>query len=160
MDSGGRSRTGTARARWGLRKAERVFCVAFLGLAALVPLAAGDLYPFTPAPMFAERFERFCVYRVVAPAGAELDAAAFALQHNHGGNPLGYRGGFEPPPTLHPFGVIASEAEVRAHVRARLAARGERYVTVQQTIIGPLPNGSVGPTRTRTWRIDRPRAHD
>ncbi|MFK7991622.1 MAG: hypothetical protein AB8I08_36735 [Sandaracinaceae bacterium] len=155
MDGGWRASVRHRLLGGGFRRGDMLFCVAFLGLASLLPLAVGDLYPFTIAPMFAERFQRFCAYRVLAPDGTELELTAFSLQHNHGGNPLGYRGGFEAPATLHPFGVIGSEGDVRRHVRARLATRRETFVTVIQTTVAPLPDGSVGPVEVRRWRVAR-----
>lgn len=133
----------------------------FLAANLAVPLAFGDLYPFTSAPMFRDCPERCCNYRVYAADGSELPAEDWLLQRIYDGNPVGYGVGRCPPAVIEQqFGVVCDEAAVRTHIQRQFAqpqhARHSSVEVVQETI-GPLPSSErVGVLETRRWRIERP----
>ncbi|MDX1945196.1 MAG: hypothetical protein SFU86_07305 [Pirellulaceae bacterium] len=124
-----------------------------------VPLVAGDLYPFTSAPMFRDRPEKCANYRVFDPAGKLLSERDWLCQRIYDGNPLGYGVGIVPPPVIEQeFGQVASEVEVRAHFGRTLAEprhAGLAYVVVEQDIIGPVDGQRVGIMKTERWKIER-----
>ena len=127
-----------------LRVVEIVFILAFLAANVIVPGVWGDVYPFTTAPMFRDTPQAYCIYRVFTMEGKELPAADFLLQRIYDGNPPGYGVGIRPPATLADFGRVASEAEIREHVARQLAANQVAAVEIEQQIIGPRNDGSVG----------------
>lgn len=116
---------------------ELVAVAAFVIVQLVAPFVVGEVYPFTISPMFSDRPERYALYRVTDGAGVELDPAAFGLHLVYDGNPPGFGVGIAAPPTLHPFGSIASEHEVTARVREVLSRRRDlpRAVEVTQTVV-------------------------
>lgn len=86
------------------------------------PLWVGELYPFTISPMFCDSPSQCCRYEVFTADGTALDAQQFNLHMVYDGNPPGLGMGIVPAPTLHPFGEVASQQEVVAHVRSVLAS--------------------------------------
>src|SRR5579884_3415666 len=92
----------------------------FVGLSVAVPIFTCELFPFSRAPMFADRPGLYCDYAVFAPDGRALDVLDFGLQRNYWGNPLGAGVGFHPPPSVDTFGRVASREEVVETVAARL----------------------------------------
>ncbi len=134
-----------------------VLSVIFLALNVLVPLPTVDFYPFTTVPMFSETFEVHCEYQVFDPSGLELTALSFGLHLNHGGNPIGFRGGTEQPATLNSFGEIQSEAEVAAHVQEQLKEWPDlAFVRVVQQVVGPVSEKQVGVVERHEWVIPNP----
>lgn len=133
--------------------------IAGLVLAAnvVVPLALGDVYPFTSAPMFRDTPQVYCNYRVHGPDGQPLPSEQFLCHRIYDGNPVGYGVGVKPPPVLEQFGVAHDEATVRAHIAAQLAAAGNRgypYVEVEQEVIGAVDGNRVGVLRVDRWRVE------
>jgi hypothetical protein len=139
------------RMRW----AEIVAILAFLAGNVIVPLVWGDVFPFTTAPMFRDTPQAYCIYRVFTTEGVELPAADFLLQRIYDGNPPGYGVGIQPPATLADFGRVASEAEIVSHVEQQLSAKEIAAVEIEQEVIGPKDNGSVGVVMTRKVRVER-----
>jgi hypothetical protein len=126
----------------------------------VLPLILGDVYPFTSAPMFRDCPSRCANYRIFAADGRELPASDWLLSRVYDGNPVGYGVGVKPSPVIEQeFGVIADEAQVRAHVQAQLARAdhgSHAYVEVVQEVIGPhSETGCVGVIQTLRWRIER-----
>src|SRR5262245_37268586 len=92
-------------------------CVAlFAACNVIIPLSAGELYPFTVAPMFRDSPKAYCEYEVIGPDGAPLPLTDFQLQRNYDGNPVGFGAGVHPPPTFDEFGSAPSLSALRAHV--------------------------------------------
>jgi hypothetical protein len=131
----------------------------FLAAHVVVPLVWGDVYPFTSAPMFRDRPEKYCNYRVFAPDGAELPREDWLLQRVYDGNPVGYGVGISPPAVIEQeFGVIPKEREVREHILRRykyLSSSSPSYVDVEQWVFGPT-SGTIGRLKVSSWRIHRP----
>jgi hypothetical protein len=128
----------------------------------VVPLALGDVYPFTSAPMFRDCPGRCANYRVFAADGSELEAEEWLLGRVYDGNPVGYGVGVRPPAVIElEFGAVANEAQVRAHVQQQLARAEHRrhpFVDVVQEIVGPLSGTErIGVVQSNRWRIERPR---
>ena len=125
-----------------------------------VPLAGGDVYPFTSAPMFRDCPARCCNYRVLAPDGRELPAADWLVQRIYDGNPVGYGVGLVPPAVIErEFGIVHGEAELRRHLAPQFQHAQNRtypFVEVVQEVIGPVENGRIGIVQTSRWRLDRP----
>ena len=124
----------------------------------LLPIWIGDVYPLTSAPMFRDRPELYCNYRVYAPDGTLLPAEDFLVQRIYDGNPVGYGVGIQPPAVLERFGQERSEADVRAHIAQQLARpQNARYtfVDVEQEVIGATDAQRVGIVRTDRWRVQR-----
>lgn|GEM_PF-3288778 len=102
------------------RKWELCAAGLFVAIHLTSPLWIGELYPFTISPMFCDNPRECCQYEVFAPDGTRLDAKQFNLHMVYDGNPPGLGMGIVPTPTLHEFGVVASEEEVTDHVRKML----------------------------------------
>ena len=134
---------------------------ALLAANVVVPLALGDLYPFTSAPMFRDCPEQCVHYRVFDEGGRELPAAEWLAQRIYDGNPVGYGVGQRPPTVVEQqFGAIDSEADVRQHIERQLALpkhRQHAWVEVLQEVIGPVDRRKVGVVRSSRWRIERGR---
>ena len=123
----------------------------------VVPLAMGDVYPFTSAPMFRDAPQLYCNYRLQGPDGQPLPSERFLCHRIYDGNPVGYGVGLKPPRVLEEFGVAHDEATVRRHIGEQLAAaenRGFAYVDVEQEVIGPVDGGRIGVVRVDRWRIE------
>lgn len=127
----------------------------------VVPLVWGDVYPFTSAPMFRDKPQACCNYRVYGPRGEQLSAEDWFCQRVYDGNPLGYGVGIQPPTVIEQtFGQIHTEEQVRACIERQLGRAehaGLAYVLVEQDVIGALPNNPerVGVIETRSYRIAR-----
>jgi hypothetical protein len=125
----------------------------------VVPLAIGDLYPFTSAPMFRDCPQQCVSYRVYGADGRELPAEDWLVQRIYDGNPVGYGVGLRPPAVAEQaFGAIDGEAEVRAHIARQLALpqhREDAWVEVVQDVIGPVDRQRVGVVRSSRWRVER-----
>ena len=65
------------------RMAIAVFILANL----MIPLLFGDLFPLTSTPMFRDRPQVYCNYRIYAPDGSELPVQDFALERVNGLEP-------------------------------------------------------------------------
>jgi len=125
----------------------------------VVPLAWGDIYPFTSAPMFRDRPEQYCNYRVFAPDGSELSQEDWLVQRVYDGNPVGYGVGVQPPQVIEQkFGEVHERQRVQEHILRQFegAAASYKFVDVQQLAFGPQTNGTIGLLKVSTWRIDRP----
>jgi hypothetical protein len=138
-----------------LRTPEVIAIGLFLLANLIVPLTAGELYPFTIAPMFSDRPVQYCDYRVWAPDGTELPLQDFELQRNYDGNPVGMGAGVQPPPTLDEFGTAPDETTLRRHVGRVLQHKHAHlaYVDVQQEVIGPIDADRVGVIHSIRIRI-------
>src|SRR3569832_1985069 len=66
------------------------FVGLFLATQVVVPMFWGDVYPFSSAPMFRDRPERFSDYRVLMADGTELPQEGWLVQRIYDGNPVGY----------------------------------------------------------------------
>lgn len=140
-----------------VRRVEVACVLAFALCVLVVPPVFGDLYPFTIAPMFRDRPQVYCTYRVIGEDGRERSARDFELHRNYDGNPVGFGSGRAPPPTLDRFGEAPDEATVVAHVRRVLQARHPTvgYVDVIQTVIGPVDASRVDVIREVRLRVSR-----
>lgn len=138
------------------RRPELVAAAAFVVLNLLAPLVIGELYPFTISPMFRDQPSQYCTYRVAKPNGEPVESLAdFGLHLVYDGNPPGLGMGIQARPTLHEFGMVGGEAEVRRHVEEVLRQRGDLpFVDVTQTVVCREGN-QVCPHEV-TWRIERP----
>lgn len=129
----------------------------FLAAHVFVPLVWGDLYPFTSAPMFRDKPEKYCNYHVFAPDGTELPQEDWLVQRVYDGNPVGYGVGVTPPAVMEQeFGVVHAEQEVREHMVRRfksLPSSSPDYVFVEQRTFGPTDAGTIGPLQTHRWKI-------
>jgi len=122
----------------------------------VVPIAMGDVYPFTSAPMFRDAPQTYCNYRVFGPDGQPLPSERFLCHRIYDGNPVGYGVGVKPPRVLEEFGVAHDEETVRRHICEQLATaenRGYAFVDVEQEVIGPVEGRRVGVVRVDRWRI-------
>ncbi len=147
----------------------------FVLLNLLIPVLIVDLYPFSRAPMFADRPQSYCEYHVYGPDGRELHLErpdgnglvqvfgepipALGLHRNYWGNPIGSGVGFVPPTTVDTFGTVPPRDEVTAHLQQRLRARPDLpYVDVVRQVIGDLDGQKVGviEDRTQRWRVENP----
>lgn len=70
--------------------------------------------------MFCDSPTQCCRYEVFAADGTTLDAKQFNLHMVYDGNPPGLGMGIVPESTLHPFGEVASQQQVVAHVQSIL----------------------------------------
>lgn len=137
-------------------RASEIFCVIVFALCNLaLPLVFGELYPFTIAPMFRDRPQLYCQYRVIGDNGAELSLRDFELHRNYDGNPVGFGAGIKPPPSLDQFGTAPDEEDLRSHVGQILNSRypDMRFVDVVQTVIGPTDSGTVDVIREIKIRV-------
>lgn len=135
----------------------------FLAAHAFVPLVWGDIYPFTSAPMFRDKPERYCNYHVFAPDGTELPQEDWLVQRVYDGNPVGYGVGVTPPAVIEQeFGIVHDEAEIREHVARQFSGeqgglqRVMPYVDVVQEAFGPGATGEIERRVVGRWRIDNP----
>jgi hypothetical protein len=144
----------TAKLGWG-----PIAAAMLLAANVVVPLALGDVYPFTSAPMFRDNPQACCNYRVLGPDGTELPAEEWLCQRIYDGNPLGYGVGIEPPAVIEQcFGDVHSEEHIREHIRRLLAEPRHRelpYVEVVQEVIGPIDAERVGVTATNRFVVRR-----
>jgi hypothetical protein len=107
--------------------------------------------------MFADAPLCYCEYTITDPNGKQLDSAAFGLQRSYWGNPLGVGVGFEPLPSLDQFGEVPSRDAVTIWVQERLARFPDLPgVELEQTVFGPLGDGSVGVTQCSRWFVRNP----
>ncbi len=125
----------------------------------VVPLALGDVYPFTSAPMFRDNPQTCCNYRVLGPDGTELPAEEWLCQRIYDGNPLGYGVGIQPPAVIEQcFGDVHSEEHVREHIQRLLLEPRHRdlpHVEVVQEVIGPIDAERVGVVATHRFVVQR-----
>lgn len=131
----------------------------FLAAHVLVPLAWGDVYPFTSAPMFRDRPGQYCNYHVFTPDGTELPQEEWLVQRVYDGNPVGYGVGVRPPAVIEQeFGRVHQRQEIQEHILRHFkgSAASHKFVDVQQQVFGPQNNGKIGLLKVSTWRIDRP----
>lgn len=135
---------------------ELFFIIAFMATNIAIPLYFSELYPFTIAPMFRDRPECYCNYRVLSPTERDLPLEEFQLQRVYDGNPVGIGGGIKPPPTLNRFGSVPDAATIRRHVQMILARSPNDYpfVDVVQEVIGPTDK-SVEVTQLTRIRVHR-----
>ena len=132
----------------------------FLAAHVVVPLLWGDVYPFTSAPMFRDRPERYCDYHVYAPGGAELPQEEWLVQRVYDGNPVAYGVGVKPPAVIEQrFGTVHDEQMVREHLLRQFSRKeGSRpeFITAEQEVFGPRADGTIGEVESHLWRITRP----
>lgn len=123
----------------------------------VVPLAWGDVYPFTSAPMFRDAPVRCCQYRVLVN-GVERPPGEWYLQRIYDGNPVGYGVGICPPGVLEQeYGVIHDETAVRQHMQKQLTSpryHGIELIEVIQEVLG-ADGQSVGVVETNRWKFER-----
>jgi hypothetical protein len=111
--------------------------------------------------MFADAPLCYCEYTVNDPDGRNLELAAFGLQRNYWGNPLGVGAGYEPPPSLDTFGEVASYEDLIAHVQDRLSSFPELpYVEVTRTVIGSVDDRHIGALSWFRCHVDNPYCRD
>ncbi len=138
------------------RRFESLFIVGFVVLNLLAPWTIGERYPFTVAPMFSDRPHEYCTYQVIGPGGEELDASRFGLHLVYDGNPPGLGMGIQPPATLHDFGEVASETDVRHHVQTVLNqpenSKLDRVTVIQNHV---WREGHGLKRESQTWTITR-----
>lgn len=140
-------------------RCELLLVGAFLALNIIIPLAIGELYPFSHAPMFADAPRRYCEYSVTGPNGETLRLVDFGLHRRYNGNPpVGT--GFLHPQTIDEFGTVPTMSEVEEWVAKRLAERPEPFVVVRRQVIAPQDDGGIGPVAEldRTIRVTNPKA--
>lgn len=131
----------------------------FLASHVVVPLVWGDIYPFTSAPMFRDKPERYCNYHIFAPDGTELPQSDWLVQRVYDGNPVGYGVGIKPPAVIEQeFGVVHERQKVQEHLlrQFKSSSASYKFIDVQQHIFGPQTNGTIGLLKVSTWRIERP----
>ncbi|MFN0018557.1 MAG: hypothetical protein ACKVP0_09875 [Pirellulaceae bacterium] len=135
----------------------------FLAAHILVPLGCGDVYPFTSAPMFRDKPEQYCNYRILAPDGTELPQEDWLVQRVYDGNPVGYGVGVTPPAVIEQkFGIVHDEHSVREHIRRQFlnqsATVGESlsFVEVVQESFGPVQDGTIEKVELRRWKVASP----
>ena len=135
----------------------------FLSAHVVVPLVWGDIYPFTSAPMFRDKPQQYCNYRIFAPDGTELRQEDWLVQRVYDGNPVGYGVGITPPAVIEQkFGVVHEEREVREHFRRQFlshsASMDKLYpdVEVSQEIFTGRKSGTVQMLTFRRWKIASP----
>jgi hypothetical protein len=131
----------------------------FLAAHVVVPLVWGDLYPFTSAPMFRDKPERYCDYHVFGPDGTELPQEDWLVQRVYDGNPVGYGVGVAPPAVIEQqFGAVDEEQVVRRHIleRFKRLPAAPPIVFVDQRIFGPRRDGTIGLVDANSWRVQRP----
>jgi hypothetical protein len=129
--------------------------VFFAAANVLIPLLCKELFPFSLGPMFSDRPQAYCTYRVLGPDGSELPPADFALHRTYDGDPPGF-GGRLPAPSLDRFGVVPSREEVVAHVVRQLARKPDlSCVEVVQEVVGPVSPSRVGVVAVNRWRVRR-----
>ena len=114
------------------RKWELGVVLIFVIVHLAAPLVIGERYPFTVAPMFRDQPSCYCTYEVEDVNGKTLDSKQFGLHLVYDGNPVGFGVGLKPVPTMHPFGTVPSESEVREYLRPVLESRGLDCVVVTQ----------------------------
>lgn len=138
-----------------LRASEIVWVIVFALCNLALPLVFGELYPFTIAPMFRDRPQLYCQYRVVSDDGTELSLRDFELHRNYDGNPVGFGAGIKPHPSLDQFGTAPDEEVLRSHVSQILNSKYSdlRFVDVVQTVIGPTDSGTVDVIREVKVRV-------
>ncbi len=130
-----------------------LFCAANV----VIPLALGEMYPFSSAPMFYDAPQCFCDYQVRAPDGQTLKLTEFGLQRNYWGNPPDRGMGIQAPPTIDQFGCVACEADVCGQLHRWLKDHPEvAYLEVTQEVIGPVDAWRIGPMERHTWRVNNP----
>jgi hypothetical protein len=151
----------------GRKQFQCLLVVVFLQVS--IPLVVQELYPFSAATMFAYSLDQVASYNVVAPNGKRLSRSSFGLQINNPHDPpvmtqgrYGY--GRMSPSTIQqigsnaPYGNIASRQDVFRQVQSRLLTMPHLpYVTVTQSVLGPLDNHHVGIMRRQTWKIMNPK---
>ena len=129
----------------------------FLSAHVIVPLVCGDVYPFTSAPMFRDKPEKYCDYHIYAPGGAELPQEEWLVQRVYDGNPVGYGVGVQPPGVLEQrFGIVHDEQVVRDHLLRQFSqGAGSRpeFITAEQKVFGPRDDGTIGEVESHLWRI-------
>lgn len=121
----------------------------------IIPLALGELYPFTIAPMFRDAPARYCNYKITGPDGKVYSNLDFALQRNYDGNPVGMGAGIVPPSTVDTFGAVPSGEEIRMHLRPILQQNFPdlQYIDVVQTVFAGRADGRFGLTQTNKLRV-------
>jgi hypothetical protein len=133
-----------------------LFCAANL----FVPLALGEMYPFSNAPMFYNAPQCYCDYKVQTPDGGVIEKEALTplgLQRNYWGNPPDRGMGIQAPPTVDCFGEVACKEDVCAQVCRWLREHPEvPYLDVTQQVIGPVDALRIGPVESHTWRVENP----
>ena len=133
------------------RKWELGFVLLFVVVHLTAPWWVGELYPFTVAPMFRDQPSHYCTYEVEDAEGNRLDPKEFGLHLVYDGNPVGFGVGLKPVPTLHEFGDVPSESEVRRHVQAMLESKQLECVVVRQTKVCCEPHSPH--ESVSTWTI-------
>lgn len=120
------------------KKLEVGFVAVFVALNLAAPFLLGEIYPITVAPMFSDQPEHYATYEVVSDTGETLDPKLFGLHLVYDGNPPGLGMGIKPSPTLHAFGQVAEESDLRRHVQQVLqrdSFAGIEFVTVKQHFV-------------------------
>lgn len=138
------------------RKLEIVFVALFVIANLAAPFLLGEVYPITVAPMFSDQPEHYATYEVVSDAGESLDLKRFGLHLVYDGNPPGLGMGIVPSPTLHKFGEVVDEAQLRRHVQKVLqneAFADISYVVVKQHFV--CCQSHCVCREDREFRIDR-----
>jgi hypothetical protein len=135
---------------------QRVLVLIFVALVLAIPFWVGDVFPSTTAARFRDPLPSYCQFRVFDPQGRELPPAAFGLQRNFTGLPVGLGAGRLPPASLNRMGMgavdeataVPSADEVRAWVQQRWTAAAQQcvadgdppwsHVEVRVQVFGPV----------------------
>jgi hypothetical protein len=133
---------------------QRLMVLMFIAVVGVAPFLVGDVFPSTTAARFRDPVASYCQFRVYDPQGRELPPAAFGLQRNFAGLPVGLGAGRIPPESLNSMGTGEREAvvpepdEVRRWVDermptawAQLAGEGDAawsHVEVRVQVYGPV----------------------
>ena len=118
-----------------LLPAERRFVYIFVATCLLIPAYWGELFPFTSAPMFRDRFSGYTEVIVRRADGERLPSKSLRLHWNYDGNPVGFGAGRIPIPARIPFGEMPSDDEIRKHVSDALDEAKIPLGTIQFDIL-------------------------
>ena len=138
------------------RKWEFGFVLVFVLLNLVAPFAIGERFPFTISPMFCDQPSEYCTYEVLAPDGSPVDSKQFGLHLVYDGNPPGLGMGIVPQQTLHPFGQVGTEAQVRQRVQkvfAETPSLGLEFVVVRQEHV--FVEDQKLKTQHKQWKISK-----
>ena len=133
---------------------------ALLALASvLVPLGWTECYPYSRMAIFTDVEHVNAVYEIRSANGDTLPLARFHLQRQYWAlqgfsrrHPEPHPGAVVTPATIHRFGVVNPEHEVRATVRQVLQP-GET-VEIAQRVIGPVGR-RIDTITEQTWTVSR-----
>ena len=132
---------GTLMKTHELLPAERRFVYIFVATCLLIPAYWGELFPFTSAPMFRDRFSGYTKVIVRRADGEPLSPKSLRLHWNYDGNPVGFGAGRIPIPARIPFGEMPSDTDILKHVsdaldEAKIPRSGIRFEILRYGVRG------------------------